>query len=172
MLWNLGAGWSTHYIYGKWFASELCCFWFWRFLVWIVWRTGQDEQQGPGVGQDSGKCVCVAVALERKTFSFSLRLRNTGTVLRATPSALLIVWMLTYRCEASAWMQSSQGETWCFHYLLFIVVVSESHSHGSEALCAGNWLWAGLRWFLRDRLKFGIFLQVLWKNTLVSKWVT
>lgn len=69
-LWKVGADWGAHYIYGKWFTSELCCFWIWRFLVWTVWRAGQDEQQGPGVGQGSGKCACVGVALERKTTSF------------------------------------------------------------------------------------------------------
>lgn len=57
-----------------------------------------------------------------------MRLRSRGTVLRAMLSAPLIVWMLAYRCEASVCMQSSQGKTsCCFHCLLFMVVVSESH---------------------------------------------
>lgn len=71
-------------------------------------------------------------------------------------------------------MQILPRETWCgFHCLLFIVAVSESHSHSSEPPCAGNYEqdWDERRQLLRDWLKFGIFLKFYGKNKFVLKWI-
>lgn len=108
---------------------------------------GRLSSEGQGWARAQESVFAWQWPLRGKSPSPLRRLGNTGTILRAMSSASLIVWILAYRCEASVWMQSSWGETCCcFLYLLFIVVVSESHSHGSEPPCAGNWLWTGLGW--------------------------
>lgn len=48
------------------------------------------------------------------------------------------IWMPAYRCETSAWKQSSGEKPARFHYLRFIVAVSESRGYGSESHRAGN----------------------------------
>lgn len=129
-------------------------------------RAGQTEQQGPGVSQGSGRCVCLQVAPEREILSFaSAETGERRNCLRAEP---LVVWMLAYRCEASAWMQSSPGKpgvistahSLLWQYLRATATVQGPLVQGTD--CEQGW--DERRQLLRDCLKFDAFSQVLWKK--------
>lgn len=83
---------------------------------------------------------------ERVVFSFTSCEICKCTNYSGSSIVCVAAWMPVYRCETSAWKQSSGEKPARFHYLRFIVAVSESHSYGSEPHCAGNRLWASLAW--------------------------
>lgn len=136
-------------------------------------RAGQTEQQGPGVSQGSGRCVCLEVAPEREISSFaSAQTGEHRNCLRAEP---LIVWMLAYRCKASAWMQSSPGKPGVISMLtLYCGSIWEPQPQFRAPLCRelivsrggmkGDSS-SGAAWSLM------FFLKFYGKKTLILKWV-